>query len=204
MVISYTVVFENRSSRAGTICIYQEDPAGPGFPSALAWLCQDVEPGGELTFQWTLDYAFVWGETGELVPGVIFEPAQIIPCDPFATNAIFLSAKNGPVQFVEPPYNGQIGMLTISADGTVPIDRLSMGIRLAGADALVQQVIPLLSFRVTTAPRYWIALGDFTPGEVLDTTILTDKAVLAFPPDVYRLLVTLDGNGSWIVVSRQG
>src|SRR5690348_8153030 len=86
----YTVVFQNNSANAGTVVLYQVPPDIPDS-MPLAWLTQYAYPTTRVTLTWTLEYDFVWSETGILVPGVVASAAQVWPANLTTTNQVGLT-----------------------------------------------------------------------------------------------------------------
>jgi hypothetical protein len=77
-------------------CTYVEvaiRPRGGGFgrfptgAMALAWLTAPAWPGTTVSFTWSLDYSFVWSNTGALQPGDTFTAQETVPADPDNLNA---------------------------------------------------------------------------------------------------------------------
>ena len=82
MTTNYSVDFINNSVNAGDVCIYQTQPdIGVYNVMSLAWIAKKAASHSEIKFTWGIDYSFVWSETGELKPGVIFDASQVVDAD---------------------------------------------------------------------------------------------------------------------------
>ena len=79
----YSLRFLNSSNDRGSACVYQTDPdnSDPDRMS-LAWFCKFSFPLTSVVFSWETNYSFVWGETGRLVPGVVFGARQTLNAQP--------------------------------------------------------------------------------------------------------------------------
>jgi rhizosphere induced protein len=67
----YRLKVINNSSNFADFCVYQLDP-DLGVPKAksLAWFCEPLFPTTVANLTWTIDYSFVWSQTGVLQSGV--------------------------------------------------------------------------------------------------------------------------------------
>ena len=96
MGVQYIINAINNSTWRGTFCVYQSDPnVNDPRVMSLAWFSKVVAPGTRTKFIWTIDYSFVWAETGELIPGVIFDASQRFPADLSTTNQVTFTSSGG-------------------------------------------------------------------------------------------------------------
>lgn len=184
-----------------------QNPDGLNVPGAvpLAWLTARVAPRSNVTFTWTVDYSFLQSETGMLVPGVRVVPQQSVPATPGDPNRdhVQLDYMNGMFTLTTPSRgdaSGQAGALQISQLANVPLGRASVGIGMSGAGTFVTPAQPnsILVFNVPP-PRYWIAAGEFTPGEVLDPETITNVAEVTFADGATAMQAVLDTARRWTV-----
>jgi len=184
----------------GNICVYQQDPdVSNPYVMSLAWFTKLTNPGTKASFTWGINYSFVWDETGELIPGVIFDASQTLPASLSHKNNITLSKADGAYQFTSQTSTSNSGTLYIKNEFTVPPLEASVGIGMSGAGTFVKQAQPNMTFDFTPHPEYWVTFGDFEKGQVLDITEITNNAPVAFPPNVYAMDVILDQSNQWTV-----
>jgi hypothetical protein len=199
---TYSVVFKNNSTMTGDVCIYQTDPdiTDPSVMS-LAWFAKHATPTTEIDFDWQIDYSFVWGETGELIPGVRFKASQNWAADLSAQNKVTYTNNGGAYTFKDQVAGPSQGKLYIAEDGTIPSNMSSVGIGMSGAGTFVRQAQPNMNLIFTPHPVYWITFGNFVPGQVLDITEITNPGTLQFPVNVYSLTAILNPNNTWTIKS---
>jgi rhizosphere induced protein len=197
---TYSLRFQNDSSFNGSAMIYQTDP-GLGVPNvlSLAWFSRYAPPTKKVLFQWTLDYGFVWAETGTLVPGVMFVAAQYWPADLASSNAVTLTSQGGSCTFVNQKAGPRPGTLFINEDSTIPLKKVAVGIGMSGSGTFAVQAMPNFQLAFTPQPQYWIAFGDYAQGEVLDIGAMANAAAIRFPSGVYAMTAVLNKDGSWTV-----
>jgi len=196
---TYTLIFQNNSSNAGDVCVYQTDP-NIGVPDvmSLAWFSEYNYPTTQVQFQWEIDYSFVWGQTGNLVPGVVFSASQTWAADLQSKNQVTLTYDQA-YTFANQTYGPQSGTLYITEDRSLPLKDASVGIGMSGAGTFVVQAQPNLNLLFTPHPIYWITFGDFEPGEVLDIESITNVAQVAFPPNIFTMSAVLNPDNTWTV-----
>jgi hypothetical protein len=203
-ISDYHLKVVNNSSDYNDFCVYQTDP-GLGIPDiqTLAWFAQPLFPTAVANFTWASDYCFVWGENGQLEPGVIFEASQVWsadPQDPHQDQVLF-TYQLGTYTFeagsaVSSP---QLGTLYVKEDASIPLGLASIGIGMSGSGTFARTAQPnqLLSF--TPHPRYWVTSGTYEQGEVLDVGAISGAAEIAFPPGVTHMTAVLNQDNSWTV-----
>lgn len=199
--VNYTLIFKNNSTNSANACVYQQDP-NIGVPDvmSLAWFSKYAFPTTTVTFQWTIDYSFVWSETGVLVPGVIFTATQNWGADLSTTNQVTFSHPGQAYTFQNQTAGPQGGSLYITEDGTLPIKQASVGIGMGGFGTFVVQAQPNWNLVFTPHPEYWITFGNYTQGEVLDQTSISNPAKVAFPVNTYSMTAILNPDNTWTVM----
>jgi rhizosphere induced protein len=131
-----TLTFYNQSANGGYSVITQSDAALDG--SSNAWLKEYVNPDGSVAFTWTTDYAFVWDDSGALVPGVQIKAEQLLPSDLQANNEVTLTFDTTVSSFTfTDQRKGQPDTLTIAVDATIPPNMVSVGFAQSGAPVTV-------------------------------------------------------------------
>ena len=201
------LLFDNRSGRAGTVCVFQTDPGlGLDGVTSLAWLTKRVEPTTRVAFTWEVAYEFVWYDSGALARGDACVASQLRPASLAGCNQIALTHGEHGFSFGEPTRGPEAGSLFIEPDGTIPVDRVAVGLGMAGRGALVVPAQPNLTYRFSTPdPEYWITFGELQPGEPLDPKALAAPvARVAFPDNVWAMSATLDERGRWSVRPTDG
>ncbi|SRR6266705_1864324 len=196
--VSYSVYFDNQSQNPGAVCLYQKNPdiTDPTIMS-LAWFSKRAHPSTKIQFKWQIEYNFVWDQTGQLVPGVIFDATQTWIADPETKNTVSLTHDADGYTFQNLAFSGKKGTLYINEDGTIPAKDVSVGIGMSGFGTFVKQGQPNLHINFTPHPEYWIAFGDYEQGQVLDIGSITDSAKIAFPASVYKMQATLQLDNKW-------
>lgn len=202
--VTYSLIFQNNSVNAGSAAVYQTDP-NIGVPNimSLAWFSKFTLPTTNVVFQWTIDYSFVWSQTGTLKPGVVFLASQNWQADLSSTNQVTLTYQNSPqggaYTFQNQGPGPQQGTLYIVEDNTVPLSQASVGIGMSGAGTFVTQAQPNLQLTFTPHPQYWITFGNYTQGQVLDTGSITNPGKIQFPPGVYSMSALLNRDNTWTI-----
>jgi rhizosphere induced protein len=202
---NYRLKVINNSSNYADFCVYQQDPdLGVPDVQSLAWFAKPLFPTTVATFTWTIDYSFVWSETGELKPGVLFEASQVWPADPSnpADSQVLFSYLDEAYSFehgVAVP-TPKPGSLYIREQPTIPLKQASVGVGMAGSGTFAVQAQPNSLLTFTPHPAYWVTAGTFEQGEVLDIgSILGDSAEIQFPPGVYNMTAILNLDNTWTV-----
>jgi len=196
---TYHLVFQNQSGRTDSVCVYQRMAGAAVGVFPLAWFAQRAAPTSAVYFDWTLDYAFVWAQTGMLVPGARFNEAQITPADLSTSNAITLASMDGAYRFGDQRPGPQPGNLYITQEEIAPANQISVGIGMSGRATFALQARSHTNAVFTSRQEYWIAFGDFQRGEVLDVETIQDKALVRFPPGVYSMTAIFERDGTWTI-----
>lgn len=196
----YSVEFINKSTNSGNVAIFQKMPDQKALNIfSLAWFSKFVNPSVHETFRWNIDYSFVWSDTGEVKPGVIFEGGEETPANLQSANTILLDY-NGGYFFGAPSFTGQAGSLYIDQSNNVPLKQAAVGIGMSNAGTFVKAAQPNLHLEFIPHPSYWIVFGDYQEGEILDIEQITDAIELVFEPNIYNVTATLQQNNTWTVV----
>lgn len=199
--VQYNLIFKNDSVNPGNACVFQQDPdLGVENVMSLAWFSKYATPTTQVQFSWGIDYCFVWGQTGELVPGVIFAASQTWPADLSTSNAVTLDYDAAHNAFTfENQTSGTNGILTVFEDGTIPLNDASVGIGMSGAGTFVLPAQPNLQLNFTPHPTYYIAFGNYFPGQVLNISEMTNVQEIQFPTGIYTMKATLTAQNTWVV-----
>jgi hypothetical protein len=203
MTIKYSLALINQSQFAGSFVCYQQD-SGIGVPGALslAWFAKIAHPTVKVYFQWSIDYSFIWAETGLLKPGIPFLPSQLVDADPQGKkgpNEIQFTYQEGGFTFSNPSKQGIPGALTINTIGGFPDYKASVGIGMAGQGIYAVQAYPQTTYTFRPQPKYWVAFGDYTQGEVLDINQIGNKVEVVFPSNVYAMTAIYGPDGNWTI-----
>jgi hypothetical protein len=196
----YSLKLINQSDNSWTFYVYQQVPNQQSANVfSLAWFCSpfNIVPSANITFEWTIDYTFVWGRTGTIQPGVTFSAGQTIFADPASLNTTTFGIAPGPnlLAAVSGPPQGS---LVINDASSVPSNTYSVGIGMGEAGTFVTPAGPNLLHTFTPTPTYWIAAGtDVKIGTILDITTVTQNLQVIFPINVYAVSYTLGANNKW-------
>ncbi len=167
----YSLTCVNNSQMSGSFAVFQKAPPStmPGNVFSLAWFARPTAPGTQVTFQWDVEYSFVWSETGILKPGINFSASQVLAADPDAKNLVQLTVDDyGASRFANPSSNGAIGSLTIQQLSNVVPNRTSVGVGMSGSGTFAIQAAPNMTAVFTPHPNYWVLFGNYRTGDVMD------------------------------------
>ena len=196
--VQYSLLFVNNSSNLGDACVYQQDPAiGPDVMS-LAWFSKTAAPTTKVQFQWSIQYNFVWSQTGTLTPGVIFTASQTWNADLSTTNKVTFNNIGGAYTFQNQGPGPANGNLYISETSAVAAN-CAVGVGMSGFGTFVVQSQPNWNLVFSPHPEYWITFGTFTQGEVMDITSVNNPAQIKFPVNVYSMTATLNADNTWTI-----
>ncbi|MFI9530443.1 hypothetical protein [Micromonospora rosaria] len=198
---SVTIVNNSKIDDENAI-VFQQQPSQPADMYSLAWLSKMCHAGTSITFKWTIDYNFVWGQTGTLKPGVDYEAGQIIPADLQNQNMVTLSYIDDGFEFGTPTSGAAPGSLLITEDETVPGPGLatqgSVGIGMSGAGTFVVPTQPKTGAQFLLTPTYWLAFGSYKAGTVVTEDILTEPYQLKYPDGETDATAVFDGE-NWTI-----
>jgi hypothetical protein len=204
--VQYTLTFLNNSTLSADFCLFQQDPdLGVSDALPLAWFTKYVlsGQGQQAVFYWSINYSFVWGQTGQLIPGVTFNASQILPADLSTSNQVTLNQVSGAYEFIDQTAGSRNGELYITENGTIQLDTVSVGIGMSGSGTFAVQGEPNMNLVFTPHPQYWCAFGTFTPGEVLDVEEITNTAQISYPPNTYAMYAILNQDNTWTISTTQ-
>lgn len=196
----YTLFFDNQSMNTWSFLCFQQQPSGlPMNYFSLAWFSKMAVPNSKIQFTWSVDYSFVWSQTGTLTPGVSFIASQNIPSDGLtANNMIDFELIQGQAYGFTNQTNGPSGALTINQASTIPNNQASVGIGMSGAGTFVVQAQPNVKLSFVPTPTYYIAFAQSVQeGEVLNVSQLTAVQEVKFPVNVYAMTATLTEANTW-------
>ncbi|MDN5797355.1 MAG: hypothetical protein L0H79_16585 [Intrasporangium sp.] len=197
----YSLTLKNESASDYTLYVFQKTPdQETANIFSLAWFASPfvIVAGNQIQFDWSIDYSFVWGATGHLVPGVTFQASGVTDADPAGANTTGFSVAPGP-HLTAATQGDPAGSLVISDSSDVPNDRFSVGIGMSGAGTFAVQAGPNLTHTFTPTPTYWIGAGsNISIGKVLEITTNNPVAQVTFPPNVYDLTYVLDQSNEWV------
>jgi rhizosphere induced protein len=200
---NYELQVINNSQNPTSMTLYQAPPDGNPNLLPLAWFSQFTYPQTTLTYTWDTSSQLMWSQTGQLVPGVIFKPAQIMQANPAsaAQNSTTLT-NQGALTFTAIGTGGPVpvGSLGITQDATVPPGQAAIAFGQSGAAVFATQAQPSFRTVITPRPQYWITAGNYQPGQVLDPDqVSSTSAQINFPPGVTSMVATLNIDGTWSV-----
>ncbi len=197
----YSLIFVNNSTQTGDACVYQQDPTitDPSVMS-LAWFSKAAAPTTSITFDWSIDYSFVWSQTGTLRPGVMFTASQNWPANLSSTNQVQFNKAGNAYTFQNQTKGAQSGTLYINQDSTITPKEASVGIGMSGSGTFAVQAQPNVTAMFTPKPQYWITFGNYTQGEVLDITTITSEAAVDFGYANYSMTAILNPDNTWTVL----
>lgn len=199
----YSLTLQNNSASPWTFYVYQQMPnQASANVFSLAWFCSPftIMPGGnQIEFEWTIDYGFVWGALGQVIPGVTFNASGNQAANLVSANTTNFSTQPGP--YLSTPAAGQPqGSLVISDASNVPNNVYSVGISMGNAGTFVTPAGPNLTHTFTPTPTYWIAAGtNVQVGTVLNITTINQNLQVQFPVNVYSLTYSLNQSNQWVL-----
>ncbi|AUP80209.1 protein RhiA [Flavivirga eckloniae] len=201
----YKLVCKNDSTVPWVFYVYQTMPSQPSDVFSLAWFASPykLSPGSTITFDWTIDYSFVWGNTGTVSPGVNYQAGGSKSCSLTGPNMTTFSTDDNAPQLSNPVPGGQAGSLTINEASNVPNGTYSTGIGMSGQGTFVQQALTNATQVYTPEPKYWIAAAtEMQMGVVLAQNI-AQTAEIDFPNNTYTMYATLKSDQTWNISANQ-
>jgi len=199
MGYTYSVVITNHSSHPDYFMLFQNDPGSwDKNAMAVAWFAKysNPSPNATVKFSWTIDWAFSWAETGELKPGIQFEASDSVKTSP-TTNQITLTY-NGAYDFANQQAGADPARLYLREDGSIPLNSLaSVGVTMSGSTVYATQARPNQNLTFSPHPTYFLAYGNYAPGDVIDVSTVNNPLELPYETGVYSLSCTLNKDDSW-------
>lgn len=171
----YSLNITNQSPSTINVCLYQTSDWNPNAMS-LAWYTASVFPDCNVTFNWSNDYSFCWGQTGAIKPGVMFQCAQVVEADLNNANMIELNSSGyGSYYFTSPTAGSQTGSLSMLTGASVPISEIAVGYACSGSPALIRQAFPgeTVEFSPEQA-EIRLGISNCQQGEIIDVENITN------------------------------
>ncbi|MBB4284541.1 hypothetical protein [Roseospira goensis] len=190
----YALTCVNNSDLHGSFAVFQKPPPStvPGNVFSLAWFARPTAPNTQVTFTWSVNYNFVWSETGVLKPGINFDASQVLSADPYGQNLVQLGVDEyGATCFSNPSGNGAVGSLTIQQLANVAPNRTSVGVGMSGAGTYVLQAAPNMTAVFTPHPNYWVLFGNYKTGDVMDMEDVTGAVEVTYGGALTKRTATL-------------
>ena len=198
---NYSLTLKNESAAAWTFYVFQKAPQASPNIFSLAWFASPftIVQGNQITFQWQIDYNFVWSSTRTLAPGVIFNASGVQPASPSGANTTQFTTSPGP--HLTTPAQGQpSGSLVINDQSNVPNNQYSVGVGMSGNGTYAVQAGPNLTHTFTPTPNYWIGAGtNIQVGQVMEITTSNPVEQVEFPPNVFNLTYELNQSNLWVL-----
>lgn len=186
---------------------YPQDQSGGGAHSdhgpdlrPLAWFTRRLRPFARLRFEWRPSYSFLWAQTGALTPGSVVFPSQAHPADIYKANSVDLTRSwGGPFRLEGPVARDPDGGLSVRVSKRVHEGKVVVGLAMSGVCSVVAPAMPGSVLSRRPDPVYWLAMGRYRPGEVLDPARVANPVEVRFLPGVCDMVVTVDAVGQWTV-----
>ncbi|WP_054466306.1 hypothetical protein [Planktothricoides sp. SR001] len=199
----YTLNVKNQSSRDWVFYIYQTSPKQTNKMLSLAWFVSPypIAPGDEISFTWFINYNFVWGDTGELKPGITYKARGPRDANLETANSTTFGYNSGGAPTLTNPTqdSSRKGELVITDLGNIPDLKFTVGIGMSGKGTFVEQAGPNLTHSFTPTPVYWVgAATEKKEGEVLDIQTVTKVSPFQFKSGVYEVEMTLNDQNQWV------
>lgn len=201
MAIQYSLTIINNSPQSGDFCLYQVDSnIKDPYVMSLAWFSKRAHPTTTLQYTWAIEYSFVWAQTGELKPGIIFKPSQNVNGGTIQDNAITLTKESEAYHFIDLTTDKNYeGLLHINCDNTISTEQASVGIGMSGSPTFVRQAQPNMGFNFSPEIEYRLTFGYYEQGEVLNINQISHFAVIEFPSGIYDMTAILNADNTWTI-----
>lgn len=199
MGYTYSVSITNHSSHSDYFMLFQNDPGSWSANAfAIAWFSKYSNPGPNVLvkFSWTVDYGFSWADTGALSPGILYDASDSRSSSP--GNNLIRLGYNGAYFFYDQGAGPDPDRLYVGEDATVPTQATaSVGITMSGSTVYATQARPNTNLTLSPHPSYYLAYGNFLPGEVIDVSTISNPLKLEYDTGVYALYTTLNKDDTW-------
>ena len=196
----YTVTAVNNSTTSWKFFVYQAPVAGQ---LSLAWFVSPSIPngGGFTAFFWQTNYQFVCADTGRVEPGKVVKVSGEKNCDPDGANTTTFTVQDGTQVLSDPTPGNTRGTLYIFDASSTPANTYAVGIGMSGSPTFVQNAGPNFQHPLTPQLAYYIAaIEEVEQGEIMDTAIITKRAPIVFPPNLYNMTATFRADNTWSIV----
>ena len=142
---TYSVHVRNESASAWKFYVYQSPPEDTSNLT-LAWFASKykIGPGYKDSFEWNINYQFVWSASGEVRPGIKFEATGQTECDPDAGNTSKFTFLGDTPLLSDAIPGGEIGHLFIHDGPNVPSNTFAVGVGMSGNGTFVVNAGPNL------------------------------------------------------------
>jgi rhizosphere induced protein len=200
---NYSLTCINNSQMSGSFAVFQKPPPStmPGNVFSLAWFTRPTAPGTQVNFQWSVNYSFVWSETGVLMPGINFSASQVLAADPNGQNQVQLTVDTyGASCFANQSSQGAVGSLTIQQLSNVVPNQTSVGVGMSGSGTFAVQAAPNMTAVFTPTPNYWVLFGNYTTGDVMDVEDVSGAQQVTYGGSLTARTATM-GLDNFITVS---
>lgn len=197
----YSLTCKNNSNDPYIFYMFQKMPTQPNEVLSLAWLTSPykIATNSYVTFKWSIDYNFIWGNTGTLANGEIYDAGGSCSCSPTGDNITTFNVIEGAPLFTTPIGGGEDGTLTILLGENIPPNMFSIGIGMSGQGTVVQMALPNIKLSYSLTPEYYVAVSSqIISAEVLDCTD-DNVCLVKFPENIYSLTATLNSDNSWSI-----
>lgn len=199
----YSLTLKNESSQDWVFYVYQTMPNMSEKMLSLAWFASPypIAPQDEIEFRWSIQYNFVWGDTGELKPGINYNARGPRNANLDSLNLTNFGFNEGGAPTLSEPQKDSKnkGTLVINDQDNIPSKKFSVGIGMSGKGTFVEQAGPDLHHFFTPNPTYWIGAATKRKiGDVLDIKTITDSAKVEFQTGIYDVTKTLNSTNKWV------
>jgi rhizosphere induced protein len=200
MAAHFQVNITNNSSQNITFILFQKDPnSNPYETMSTVWFSKRLYPSSRGTFDWSQNYNFVAGQTGQLMPGVQFNASEMRDTDPNSNNSIVFGNTGRGYGFTT-MQSQPGGRFTISTDPTIPQGQYSVGMGMSGFATFVSQARPNMNYMFSPNTEHWVAFGNYVTGQVLDSN-LQNAVRIVFPSGVTVMNVVLNPNNQFTITN---
>ena len=197
MAYTYTLTVNNHAANSNYFMMFQNDPTSfAPNAMALAWFSKFSNPNSVITFEWKVEWGFSWGDTGKLGDGVIYRASENAAASP-DKNQITLDYNNA-YMFSNQHAGPDPTRFYIAETANIPVDSsASVGITMFGSTVYATQARPNTNITASPHPVYYVAYGDYLPGEVIDISTVNKPLLLPYDTGIYSLTTTLNPDNSW-------
>ncbi|MBV8581684.1 MAG: hypothetical protein JOZ86_13745 [Candidatus Eremiobacteraeota bacterium] len=193
-----TLSFYNNSAKDGFLVISQFAPV-EGEP-VFVWLTKYANPGGRVQFTWTNDYAFVWSDTGTLVPGVVVTTGQLLPTTLHGQNMVTFvyDAAVESFKFVDQGDGQGGGRFFIRCNETIVPGMASVGLAQSGAPVRLMPANPQMTY-VFEPPMntYFVGFGQGAERPYVVANTFAPFEKIDWQMNIAKMDATLNADGSW-------
>lgn len=196
---AYSIRVINQSAQQGNVVLFQKDQGiSSSHMSSVAWMSKPVYPNAQYQFNWETDLSYNLGE-GIDRPGFVFHPFQVLQGNTTSLNMVLVNYRGGMAMLEGPGAGMQTDSLYIESAISVPPGQFLVGFGMSNQPTFVGQVMPGLMFGYQHPnPKYYIAFGDYTQGQILENNI-PNAIEINFPEGVTEMTATYNPDGTWTI-----